>query len=52
MDFMLDLKKLIAKSATDVELNRVKLALNREDRNMGPEHYTDHIPKISHQNGD
>ena len=32
MDFMLDLKSLIAKSATDAELNRIKLALTREER--------------------
>ena len=36
MEFMLDLKNLIAKSATDAELNRVKLALNRDDRTHGP----------------
>ena len=47
MDFMLDLKNLIAKSATDAELNRVKLALNREDRNMAPEHYRPHFENIS-----
>ena len=47
MDFMLDLKNLIAKSATDAELNRVKLALNREDRNMAPAHYRPHFEKIS-----
>ena len=39
MDFMLDLKIMIAKSATDAELNRVKLAVNREDSSMAPEHY-------------
>ena len=37
IDFMLELKSMIAKSAKDVELNRVKLALNREDRSV--EHY-------------
>ena len=47
MDFMLDLKNLIAKSTTDAELNRVKLALNREDRNMAPEHYRPHFENIS-----
>ena len=35
---MLDLKNLIAKSATDAELKRVKLASNREDRSMASEH--------------
>ena len=38
MVFMLDLKRVIAKSATDAELNRIKLALTREDRSMAPEH--------------
>ena len=47
MDFMLDLKNLIAKSKTDAELNRVKLALNREDRNMAPKHYRPHFENIS-----
>ena len=47
MDFMLDLKNLIAKSTTDAELNRVKLALNREDCNMAPEHYRPHFENIS-----
>ena len=47
MDLMLDLKNLIAKSTTDAELNRVKLALNREDRNMAPEHYRPHFENIS-----
>ena len=47
MDFMLDLKSLIAKSATDAELNRVKLALTREDRSMAPEHYRQQFENIS-----
>ena len=47
MDLMLDLKNLIAKSTTDAELNRVKLALNREDRNMAPELYRPHFENIS-----
>ena len=49
MDFMLDLKNLIAKSATDAKLNRVKLVLNRDD--ILDQNITDHISKISHQNG-
>ena len=36
---MLDLKSIIAKSATDAELNRVKLALNREEHSMELEQY-------------
>ena len=47
MDSMLDLKNLIAKSTTDAELRRAKLALNREDRNMAPEHYRPHFENIS-----
>ena len=39
LDFMFDLENLIAKAATDAELNQVKLSLNREKRSMAPEHY-------------
>ena len=42
MDFMLDLKNLIAQSAKDNELNRVKLALS-----MAPEHYRPYFENIS-----
>ena len=45
MDFMLDLK--VAESATDAELNRIKLALTREDRSMAPEHYRQQFENIS-----
>ena len=38
MDFMLDLTSMIAKSATDAELNRVSLVLNKEDRRVAPQH--------------
>ena len=44
---MLDLKSLITKSAMDAKLNRVKLALNREDRSMAPEHYRQQFENIS-----
>ena len=47
MDFMMDLKSLIAKSATDAELNRIKLALNREDHSMAPENYRQYFENIS-----
>ena len=47
MGFMLDLKSLFAKSATDAELNRVTLALNREDRSMAPEHNRQQFENIS-----
>ena len=38
-NFMLDLKTLIAKSATDGELNRVRDAMRRGEKNMAPEQY-------------
>ena len=44
---MLDLKSLTAKSATDAELNRVKIALNRDDRSMAPEDYRQQFENIS-----
>ena len=47
MDFMMDLKSLIAKSGTDAELNRIKMALNREDRSMAPENYRPYFGNIS-----
>ena len=47
MDFMLDLKSMIAKSATDAELNRVKVALNLEDCSMAPEHYRQQFEDLS-----
>ena len=47
MDFMLDLKSLSAKSMKQAELNQVKLALNREDHSMAPEHYRQQFKIIS-----
>ena len=47
MDFMLDLKSMTAKSATDAELNRVKLPLNREDCTMAPKQYRQQFEKLS-----
>ena len=44
---MLDLKRLIAKSPTDVELNRINLALNREDCSLAPGHYRQQFENIS-----
>ena len=44
---MLDLKNLVAKSATDAELNRVKLAVNSEDRSMAPDLYLPHLENLS-----
>ena len=37
---------MIEKSAKEAELNRAKLALNREDRNMAPKHYRLHFENI------
>ena len=47
MDFMLDLKSLIGKSATDAELNRIKLALTREDRSNALERYRHQFENIT-----
>ena len=47
MDFMKDLKSLIAKSATDAELNGIKMALNRANRIIGPENYRSYFGNIS-----
>ena len=47
MDFMLDLKSFIAKSATEADMNRINLALNREDCSLAPEHYRQQFENIS-----
>ena len=36
---MLDLKTMIAKSSTDAEMNRVKLATTQNDRDMARQGY-------------
>ena len=48
---MMDLKSLIAKSATDTELNRIKMALNREDRSLDWK-TIGHTLETFHQSGD
>ena len=46
-DSMLDLKSMIARSATDAELNRFQLAYNREDCSLFPEHYRQKSENLS-----
>ena len=50
-NFMLDLKTLIAKSATDAELNRVRDAMRRNDKNTAPEAYRTTFEKLSNKWG-
>ena len=44
---MLDLKTLIAKSATDAELNRVRDAMRRNEKITAPEAYRTTLEKLS-----
>ena len=46
---MLDLKTLIAKSATDAELNRVRDAMRRNEKNKAPEAYRATFEKLSNK---
>ena len=48
---MLDLKTLIAKSATDAELNRVRDAMRREEKNTAPEQNRPIFEKLSNKLG-
>ena len=48
---MLDLKTLIAKSATDAELNRVRDAMRRNEKNKAPEAYRATFEKLSNKWG-
>ena len=50
-NFMLDLKTLIAKSSTDVELNRVRDAMRRDDKDTAPEHYRTNFDKLNNKWG-
>ena len=50
-DFMLDLKTLIAKSTTDAELNRVRDAMRRNEKNTAPETYRTTFEKLSNKWG-
>ena len=50
-NFMLDLKILIAKSITDAELNRVRDAMRRTERNTAPEPYRPVFEKLSNKWG-
>ena len=48
-NFMLDLKTLIAKSATDGELNRVRDAMRSGEKNTAPEQYRPIFEKLSNK---
>ena len=48
---MLDLKTLIAKSSTDAELNRVRDAMRRNEKNTAPEAYRTTFEKLSNKWG-
>ena len=48
---MLDLKTLIAKSTTDVELNRVRDAMRRNEKNTAPQTYRRIFEKRSNKWG-
>ena len=50
-NFMLDLKTLIAKSSTDAELNRVRDAMRRDDRDTAPEHNRTNFDKLNNEWG-
>ena len=50
-NFMLDLKTLIAKSSTDAELNRVRDAMRRGEKNTAPEHYRANFEKLNNKWG-
>ena len=49
--FMLDLKTLIAKSSTDAELNRVRDAMRRDDKDTATEHYRTNFDKLNNKWG-
>ena len=50
-NFLLDLKTLIAKSPTDAELNRVRDAMRRGEKNTAPEHYRTSFEKLNNKWG-
>ena len=51
VNFMLDLKTLIAKSNTDAELNRVRDAMRRAGKNTAPDSYRTVFEKLSNKWG-
>ena len=51
LNFMLVLKTLIAKSSTDSELNRVRDAMRRDDKDTAPEHYRTNFDKLNNKWG-
>ena len=48
-NFMLDLRTLIAKSSTDAELNRVRDAMRRDDKDTAPEHYRTNFDMLNNK---
>ena len=50
-NFMLDLKTLIAKSSTDAELNRVRDAMRRGEKNTAPDQYRNVFEKLNNKRG-
>ena len=48
-NFMLDLKTLVAKSATDADLNRVRDAMRRGENNTAPEQFRSIFEKLSNK---
>ena len=50
-NFMLDLKTLIAKSSTDAELNRVRDAMRRGEKNTPPDQYRNVFEKLNNRWG-
>ena len=50
-NFMLDLKTLIAKSSTDADLNRVRDAMRRGEKNTAPEDYRANFEKLNNKWG-
>ena len=50
-NFMLDLKTLIAKSSTDAELNRVRDAMRRGEKNTALDQYRNVFEKLNNRRG-
>ena len=48
---MLDLKTLIAKSSMDAELNRVRDAMRRGEKNTAPDQYRTLFEKLNNKRG-
>ena len=46
-EFIMDLKTLIARTAIDPELTRIRISMRREDREATPEGYKPVFEKLS-----